>query len=162
MHKIEFYNEVEEVFVKQEELTAFLNRCLSVINPEFSVLLTVTVTDNETIRQVNREQRDIDKPTDVLSFPMLFYREPEVLAEPLQEYDYDPETNLVVLGDLMLSHEKIAEQAEEYGHTYQRELCYLTLHGLLHLFGYDHMVDSDKVVMRAREKEILAKVADGL
>lgn len=162
MHKIEFYNEVEDVFSQQEKLTAFLNRCLSVLNPEFSVLLTVTVTDNETIREINREQREIDKPTDVLSFPMLFYSEPEVLAEPLKEYDYDPETNLVVLGDLMLSHEKIAEQAEEYGHTYERELCYLSLHGLLHLFGYDHMVEEDKVVMRAREKEILAKVADGL
>lgn len=158
MHTIEFYNEVEEVFSQQEELTAFLNQCLAVINPDFSVLLTVTVTDNETIRQVNREQRDMDKPTDVLSFPMLFYKEPEVLAEPLKEYDYDPESGLVVLGDLMLSHEKIAEQAEEYGHTYQRELCYLTLHGLLHLFGYDHMVDSDKVIMRAREKEILSKI----
>ena len=158
MHKIEFYNEVQEVFSQQEELTEFLKQCLAVLNPDFSVLLTVTVTDNETIREINREQRNIDNPTDVLSFPMLFYKEPEVLAEPLQEYDYDPETKLVVLGDLMLSHEKIAEQAEEYGHTYQRELCYLTLHGLLHLFGYDHMVDEDKVIMRAREKEILAIV----
>ncbi len=159
MHTIEFYNEVEDVFSREEELTEFLKQCLGVLNPDFSVLLTVTVTDNETIRQVNREQRDIDKPTDVLSFPMLFYQEPEVLAEPLQEYDYDPETGLVVLGDLMLSHEKIKEQAEEYGHTYQRELCYLTLHGLLHLFGYDHMVEEDKAVMRAREKEILATVS---
>ncbi len=156
MHKIEFYNEVEDVFSREDELTAFLNQCLDILNPAFEVLLTVTVTDNETIRQINREQRDIDKPTDVLSFPMLFYKEPEVLLEELQEYDFDPETGLVVLGDLMLSHEKIVSQAEEYGHTYQRELCYLTLHGLLHLFGYDHMVDEDKVIMRAKEKQILS------
>jgi probable rRNA maturation factor len=63
---------------------------------------------------------------------------------------------LVVLGDLMLSHEKIAEQAEEYGHTYQRELCYLTLHGLLHLFGYDHMEEEEREQMEQMQRDILA------
>ncbi len=162
MHTVEFYNEVAEQFNEEEMLVSFVKDCLAVVNPEFSVSVCVTVTDNETIREVNREQRQIDKPTDVLSFPMLFFKEPEVLENPLTEWDYDPETNLVVLGDILISHEKIREQAEEYGHTFERELCYLTLHGILHLFGYDHMVEEDKKVMRAKEKAILAKVAKDL
>ncbi|MBP3448253.1 MAG: rRNA maturation RNase YbeY [Clostridia bacterium] len=159
MHTVEFYNEAEEKFQKEDELTAFVMRCLSEINPPFPVLLTVTVTDNENIREVNREQRGIDKPTDVLSFPMLFFKAPEV-PEEITELDYDPETHQVMLGDLLISHEKIEEQAKEYGHTLERELCYLTLHGILHLFGYDHMVEGDKKLMRKREEEILARVKE--
>ena len=158
MHQIEFYNEIQEDLILEEDLTRFVNACLEAIHPEFEVLVTITVTDNEAIRQVNREQRDIDKPTDVLSFPMLFYREPEVLAQPLGDYDYDPETHKVVLGDILLSKEKIMEQAEEYGHSFAREIHYLTLHGILHLFGYDHMVEDDKKIMRQKEKEILAAI----
>lgn len=158
MHTVEFYNEACEQFQEEAMLTAFVKDCLNKINPDFPVLLTVTVTDNEAIQVVNREQRNMDKPTDVLSFPMLFYKEPEVLENPLTEWDYDPETNQVVLGDILISHEKVREQAEEYGHSFERELCYLTLHGILHLFGYDHMVEEDKKVMRSREKEILAAV----
>lgn len=156
MHTVEFYNEAEEQFQKEEELTAFVKRCLKIINPPFPLSLTVTVTDNENIRVVNKEQRGIDKPTDVLSFPMLFFKEPEV-PESLTQLDYDPETNQVMLGDLLISHEKIVEQAEEYGHSLERELCYLTLHGILHLFGYDHMTEEDKKLMRRREEEILAR-----
>ena len=158
MHTVEFYNEVQEQFQLEEMLTGFVKDCLATVNPAFPVLVTVTVTDNETIRQVNREQRNIDKPTDVLSFPMLFFKEPEVLEQPLTEWDYDPETKQVVLGDILISAEKVKAQATEYGHTFEKELCYLTLHGILHLFGYDHMVDADKKVMRSREKEILAAV----
>ncbi len=158
MHTVEFYNEACEQFQQEAMLTAFVKDCLNKINPDFPVLVTVTVTDNEAIQVVNREQRNIDKPTDVLSFPMLFYSEPEVLENPLTEWDYDPETKQVVLGDILISHEKVREQAEEYGHSFERELCYLTLHGILHLFGYDHMVEEDKKVMRSREKEILATV----
>ena len=142
MHTVEFYNEAPEQFQKETELTTFVKGCLEEINPPFPVLLTVTVTDNENIREINREQRGIDKPTDVLSFPMLFFQEPE--------------TNQVMLGDLLISHEKIEEQAKEYGHSIERELCYLTLHGILHLFGYDHMMEEDKKRMRRREEEILA------
>ena len=155
MHTVEFYNEAPEQFQKETELTTFVKGCLEEINPPFPVLLTVTVTDNENIREINREQRGIDKPTDVLSFPMLFFQEPEV-PEGLTELDYDPETNQVMLGDLLISHEKIEEQAKEYGHSIERELCYLTLHGILHLFGYDHMMEEDKKRMRRREEEILA------
>lgn len=159
MHTVEFFNEAENEFLEEELLLSFVNRCLELINPSFELLLTITVTDNEAIKSVNREQRNIDKPTDVLSFPMLFYKEPEVLENPLSQWDYDPETNKVVLGDILISHEKVREQAEEYGHTFQKELCYLTLHGILHLFGYDHMEEEDKKVMRQKEKDILAKIA---
>ncbi|MBO5409518.1 MAG: rRNA maturation RNase YbeY [Clostridia bacterium] len=159
MHTIEFYNEVLEDFLEEELLLTFVKNCLEAVNPSFPVQLSITVTDNETIREVNKEQRQIDKPTDVLSFPMLFFQAPEVLEHPLTEWDYDPETNKVVLGDILISHEKIREQAQEYGHTFEKELCYLVLHGILHLFGYDHMNDDDKKVMRQREKEILAVTA---
>lgn len=158
MHTVEFYNEVNEQFSHQEMLTQFVNQCLAHIKPDFPVWITVSITDNEGIREVNKEQRNLDKPTDVLSFPMLFFKEPEVLENPLTQWDYDPETSQVVLGDILISHEKVREQAEEYGHSFERELCYLTLHGILHLFGYDHMVEADKAVMRAKEKEILASV----
>lgn len=160
MHQIEFYNELSEDLILEEELTEFVGASLAEIQPSFEVLVTVTVTDSDTICRVNREQRGIDRPTDVLSFPMLFYSEPEVLAEPLGDYDYDPDTNKVILGDILLCKEKIMEQAEEYGHSFRREIYYLTLHGLLHLFGYDHMTDSDKVLMRAKEKEILAALGE--
>ena len=158
MHTVEFYNEVSDNFSEEELLLSFVKNCLEAVHPSFPVQLSITVTDNETIREVNQEQRQIDKPTDVLSFPMLFFKAPEVLENPLTEWDYDPETNKVVLGDILISHEKIREQAIEYGHTFEKELCYLVLHGILHLFGYDHMTDDDKKVMRQREKEILAEV----
>lgn len=158
MHTVEFYNEADEQFQDEAMLTAFVKNCLQELNPEFPVLVTVSITDNEGIQVVNREQRNIDKPTDVLSFPMLFFKAPEVLENPLTEWDYDPETKQVVLGDILISHEKVRAQAEEYGNTFQEELCYLTLHGILHLFGYDHMIEEDKKVMRSREKEILAAV----
>ena len=156
MHTVEFYNEIDDRFPMEEELSDFVKACLLELKPEFPVLLSVTVTDNESIREVNRQTREIDKPTDVLSFPMLYFSQPEVLASPLTDADYDPETEKVVLGDLLISFEKVKEQAEEYGHSLERELCYLTLHGILHLFGYDHMIEEDKKMMRKREEEILA------
>ncbi len=158
MYAVEFYNEVNDAFSMEEELSRFVKDCLLVIQPEFPLTVTITITDNEGIHQVNLEQRNMDKPTDVLSFPMLFFKEPQVLESPLMEYDYDPQTHRVMLGDILISYEKVQEQAEEYGHSFRRELCYLTLHGLLHLFGYDHMVDADKKIMRKREEEILSLV----
>ena len=158
LHQIEFYNEAGESFSCEEELTAFASACLTKIHPDFPAVICITVTDNEAIQQVNSAQRGIDRPTDVLSFPMLFYCEPEVPAEPITDKDYDPELQKVFLGDILVSCEKVCEQAEKYGNTFLGELCYLTLHGILHLFGYDHMTDLDKAVMRQREKEILAEL----
>ena len=139
-----------------EKLVNALNIALNEsIKPEFDVSVTVTVVDCEEIRRLNKETRNTDKVTDVLSFPMLEFLEPCVFLEELHPWDYIPENNSVFMGDIILCKEKIEEQAEEYGHTFLRESVYLTLHGLLHIFGYDHIEEDDKKIMRKKEKEIL-------
>ena len=125
------------------------------LKPQFNVSVNVTVVNGEEIQRLNREMRNTDKVTDVLSFPMLDYLEPCVLKNELMPWDYDPEDETVFLGDIILCKEKIEAQAVEYGHSFLRESVYLTLHGLLHLFGYDHIESNDKAVMREKEKEIL-------
>ena len=102
--------------------------------------------DNEAIREMNLEYRDKDSATDVLSFPMY---------EPDEEIDDEEE---VLLGDIVISLERAQEQCEEYGHSLEREVMYLLVHGLLHLAGYDHMEEEDKKVMRAQEEKLLAQI----
>ncbi len=111
----------------------------------------VTLTNNEQIHKVNFEQRKVDRPTDVLSFPMFEREEIHFLKEDASE-----ETD--ILGDIIISIEKVKEQAEEYGHSFERELAYLVTHGMLHLLGYDHMIEEEKAQMRKREEEILNKL----
>ena len=119
---------------------------------EFSDLaeISVTFTDNEGIRELNRQYRNIDAPTDVLSFPM---GENGV-------YDTNLETGAKILGDVVISLEKAAEQADAFGHSFQREVAYLTAHSVLHLLGYDHIEKLEKV--RRREKEELVMNQLGL
>ena len=131
---------------------------LKALKPDFDICVNISIVSNEEIRILNRENRDVDKETDVLSFPMLEFERPEILKNELSEFDFDPENKCVFLGDIILSKEKIESQAEEYGHSLFRESVYLTLHGILHLMGYDHMTDEDKKVMRLKEKEILAEL----
>lgn len=114
--------------------------------------INVLFTDDEGIHRINLEQRGVDRPTDVLSFPM-FELAP---GEHPDRSDADPATGLVPLGDMVISVERAKAQAEEYGHSTQRELAYLTVHSVLHLLGYDHMDEGPmKAQMRAREEEIL-------
>ncbi len=145
-----YYDEEMHTNLKNTVITA-----LKALKPDFDICVNISIVSNEEIRVLNKENRGIDKETDVLSFPMLEYEVPEKLKSELCEFDYDPDNNCVFLGDIILSKEKIELQAEEYGHTLLRESVYLTLHGILHLLGYDHMIDEDKKLMRAREKEIL-------
>ena len=145
-------------FSCEDELKSFIEKVMKHINPDFPLEISVTITNNEEICEINKEQRGIKKPTDVLSFPMLFWQQPEILEIPLSDFDYDMETGLVYLGDLVISIEKIREQAEEYGHSFERELYYLTIHGVLHLFGYDHITGADKKIMRQKEEEIYSEV----
>ena len=115
--------------------------------------INVLVTDDENIRAINRASRNIDKATDVLSFPM-FDLTPGELPD---EYDADPATGLIPLGDMCLSIERVAAQAKEYGHSRSRELAYLVVHSVLHLLGYDHLDEgAEKARMRAREEAIMA------
>ncbi len=113
----------------------------------------VLLTDDEGIHQINLDMRNVDRPTDVLSFPE-FDLKPEEL--PAAE-DADPGTGLIPLGDMVLSMERVAAQAEEYGHSRQRELAYLVTHSVLHLLGYDHLDEGEmKQQMRGREEAIMA------
>ena len=113
----------------------------------------VLLTDDEGIHQINLDMRQVDRPTDVLSFPE-FDLKPEEL--PAAE-DADPGTGLIPLGDMVLSMERVAAQAEEYGHSRQRELAYLVTHSVLHLLGYDHLDEGEmKQQMRGREEAIMA------
>lgn len=111
----------------------------------------ITLTNNKEIHKVNLEQRKVDNPTDVLSFPMFEREEIPYLKE-------NANGNIDILGDIIISIEKVKEQANEYGHSFERELAYLITHGMLHLLGYDHMIEEEKAQMRKREEEILEKL----
>ena len=113
------------------------------------------VTSDRGIHKLNKAQRGVDKPTDVLSFPALELHPGEL---PTAE-DADPGTDLVPLGDMALSYERVAAQAKEYGHSNRRELAYLVTHSVLHLLGYDHLDEGpDKALMREHEEIILEKL----
>jgi probable rRNA maturation factor len=109
--------------------------------------ISVSIVDNEEIRQINRQFRNIDKATDVLSFPMLTFQEGEQA-----ERNEDGE---ILLGDIIISLERAREQAAEYGHSLKREIAFLTAHSMLHLLGYDHMTPEEEEEMFRRQKEIL-------
>ncbi len=119
--------------------------------------ICVMLTDNEGIRELNAEMRNVDKPTDVLSFPMLELQ-PGQAIEP-SPLELDPETGAVLLGDIAISTEKAKSQAEEFGHSYERELSFLAVHSTLHLLGYDHEKSKeDEELHFSRQKEILEKM----
>ncbi|MCC8049542.1 MAG: rRNA maturation RNase YbeY [Clostridiales bacterium] len=122
----------------------------------YEVYVGLTVTDNEEIHRLNREHRQIDRPTDVLSFPMIDFETPGEF-EWLEEEDdcFDPESGELVLGDIVISADKVLEQAEAYGHSVTREYAFLITHSILHLLGYDHMTKSDAARMEQIQKDIL-------
>lgn len=120
--------------------------------------VSVMLTDDEGIREINREFRDIDRATDVLSFPQ-FSMSPGGFDEAVTELDADPETGRVFLGDMALSLLRAREQGAAFGHGEEREITYLTVHSILHLLGYDHVDEGeDKRLMREREKEIMSTI----
>lgn len=123
--------------------------------------VSLVFVDNEEIREINNDNRGIDRATDVLSFPILEYPKDKVYKEVYQDEKFD-ETFLdgeeLVIGDIVLSLEKALEQSKEYNHSFEREASYLVVHSVLHLLGYDHMEDEEKKRMRTREEEILNKL----
>ena len=145
---INIINEVCDVELKDEEVT---------IPYQISLLFV----DNNEIREINNETRGIDKVTDVLSFPMLDYPENMVFKNVYKNKKFNEiylDGEELVLGDMVLSLERAKEQSIEYNHSFEREVCYLVVHSILHLLGYDHMNDEDKAKMRTREEEILGKL----
>lgn len=125
----------------------------------YEIEVNLLLTMNEEIREMNYNFRDIDRATDVLSFPMIPYDEPEDF-EFLEEADecFNPETGELVLGDIVISKEKVVSQAEEYGHSIEREYAFLIAHSMLHLFGHDHMEEEERIVMEKKQKEILEQL----
>lgn len=118
-------------------------------------------TDNEGIREINREFRELDVPTDVLSFPMIEYPLPgdfSHLEEEPEACSFHPETGELLLGDIVVSLERAAEQSEQYGHSMKREIAFLVAHSMLHLFGYDHMVDDQRIQMEEKQEQILQEL----
>jgi probable rRNA maturation factor len=160
MHKI---NITFNVFtLKKPIVSSIIRRCIHAtldvegINTDCEI--NVLVTNDRGIHAINLASRNIDKPTDVLSFPMF---QLEAGSQPDSWEGYmDPETDLCPLGDMAISYERAVAQAKEFGHSVRREVGYLTIHSVLHLLGYDHMDDGpQKAQMREREEKIAAGIA---
>lgn len=121
--------------------------------------INLVLTDNPGIHEVNRQFRGIDAPTDVLSFPMVPFETPanyQILDEDASFFDLDTEE--LLLGDIMISAERVISQASDYGHSVKREFCFLVAHSMLHLLGYDHMVPEEAAVMEQKQEAALEKL----
>jgi len=151
-HEIYIDAEVETPPAVEAQIRRAVLAALDAEGIDVPCIVEVCVTDDENIRQTNLEMRGVDSPTDVLSFPMFELTPGE---KPLAEWAA-PDTQKVLLGDMMISLERTRAQAEEFGHSPEREVCYLAVHSVLHLLGYDHMDEGpQKRQMRAREETIL-------
>lgn len=152
---LEIYDEVESRLD-----TALIQKVFEEYRTHFdlpdNVNVELTIVDEDTIKDVNKQYRGVDSVTDVLSFPSLEVKLPFVAEDyPL---DIDPSSGEIMLGEIMLCYSHMAEQSAEYGHSKERESCYLVLHGLLHLLGFDHIEQLDKEKMREQEELILGKL----
>ncbi len=161
---VQYEKEVEYKFDFEEEevLAMVIEACLDYVSCPYESTVSVTLVDSETIHQLNKEYREIDRPTDVLSFPMIDYATPgdfSFLEDEGAETDYfDPESGELLLGDIILSVDRILEQAEEYGHSVKREFAFLTAHSMFHLFGYDHMEEEERKEMERMQREVLESI----
>ena len=131
--------------------------CLEYMDFPYEAEVNLTLTDNAGIHIINKEFRQIDRPTDVLSFPMLEFDTPGDFSflEAEDSNDFNPDTGEALLGDIIISVEKVKEQAESFGHSEEREYAFLITHSMLHLFGYDHMTDEEASIMEEKQKDIL-------
>lgn len=144
------YQEVEEKKEYEKVIKKVLEECFKKESLENSKLyVTITLTTPKEIQKINKEYRNIDKATDVLSFPLFEKDELEEMISKDQFIHQD------ILGDIIISIEKVKEQAIEYGHSFERELSYMVVHGFYHLMGYDHIKEEDKKMMREKEEYIL-------
>ncbi len=147
--KIEFTQEMENVIQRAVSAVMEVLECA-----ELDYEVSVLITDNEGIHKINRETRGIDAPTDVLSFPILEFDDDGVMIEESGDYDGD----LLLLGDIVISLERAEAQAEEYGHSMEREIGFLSAHSALHLMGFDHQGEEDTPVMRELERKVMDKI----
>ena len=156
-HEILIETEVDGAEPYAALLRRVIPAALEAEGVSFPCEVDVLFTDDAGIQAINREQRDVDRPTDVLSFPMF-----DLTAgtpPTLDDVEVDPGTGLVPLGDMVLSLERAQAQGAEYGHGPERETAYLAVHSVLHLLGYDHLDEGpQKARMRAREEAILGEL----
>ena len=153
MNEIFFENRQEKINI-DENIISLIKKCCDevLIYEDFGedCEISVTFCDNEEIKELNAEFRNIDRATDVLSFP---------INEEGEEFEINPENNCVILGDIVISVERAMEQAEEYNHSFEREMAFLTVHSMLHLLFYDHEKSSeDEEIMFSKQNEILEKM----
>ena len=152
MYQLE-YLDLEENKEYEEIIKKVVEQCFKEEHLENSKLyISITLTTPEHIHEINKQYRNVDRATDVLSFPMF---EKSELDEKIKKQDFEHED---VLGDIVISIEKVKEQAQEYGHSFERELAYMVVHGFYHLMGYDPIKEEDKVLMRPKEEKVLNKL----
>lgn len=149
-------NNYQEIYKLPQEVEDLLQQCIQSACQKESIPdnyeVSVSIVEDLTMRQLNRDYRGMDTPTDVLSFSLLetTEEEPEII--------FSGEEEPVLLGDIIISAEAVGRQAEEYGHSVTREMCFLAVHGILHLLGYNHGTAEDAEIMEAKQKEILAEL----
>ena len=147
------YLDIEEKKEYEDIIKKVVEECFKTENlVDSKMYINIILTTSENIKEYNKKYRNIDKETDVLSFPMF---EKDELKEKINNKDFQ---TIDVLGDMIISIPKVEEQAKEYGHSFERELAYMVVHSFYHLMGYDHMVEEDKTEMRAKEENILNKL----
>lgn len=152
MYQLE-YLDLESNDRYKEIIKRVIEQCFKEEKIEKSKLyISITLTNPEHIHEINKQYRNVDRATDVLSFPMFEKKE---IDEKIKNNDFEHED---VLGDIVISIEKVEEQAKEYGHSFEREFAYMLVHGFYHLMGYDHIEDDDKVIMRKKEEIVLNKL----
>ena len=141
----------------QEILDAVMEQVLIMEDCPYEAQVNLLVTDEEGIRQFNRQYRQIDAPTDVLSFPMTAFEKAGCFesAELNQADCFDPESGELLLGDIIISAPRVLEQARKYGHSAKREFAFLTAHSMLHLCGYDHIEEEQAKLMEAKQEQVL-------
>lgn len=134
-----------------------INGALDYVECPYEAEVNVLFTDNESIQEINRENREIDAPTDVLSFPNAEFSVPAEFddLEDTQPEVFHPDSGELMLGDIVISVEKVLAQAEEFGHSIERELGFLLAHSVLHLCGFDHMEEEERVVMEDMQRQIM-------
>lgn len=153
MYELEFLD-IKESDIYEETIKKVVQACFEEENMLDSKLyISITLTDPKNIKEINSKYRNIDKETDVLSFPMF---EKEELDSKLKNKEFIHED---ILGDIIISIQRVEEQAKEYEHSFEREFAYMLVHGFYHLMGYDHIQDEDKKIMRTKEEKVLEKLS---
>ena len=152
-------NETDVIFPFDAENMVKLvaEKVLDMENCPYETQINVLLTDNEGIRTFNKEYRDIDRETDVLSFPNMEFETEGIfqIAEEEEADCFDPDTGELILGDIIISVDKVKEQAESYGHSLEREFAFLVAHSMFHLCGYDHMSEEEAAVMEQKQEAVL-------